>query len=73
MKWPIRFFLILSVVVALVAGGGCASSSADSLGSISDVLGKSLGVSGEQASGGVGSVLSYAQNKLPASDYSKVA
>jgi hypothetical protein len=72
MKWPIRLFLVVSVAVALVAGGACASS-ASSVGTITDVLGSSLGVSGSQASAGVGSVLSYAQNKLSASDYTKVA
>src|SRR5262249_18814374 len=63
-------------VVALFVGTTAPASSGQNLGglvSITDVLGKTLGVSGDQASGGVGSILSLAQNKLSASDYSKVA
>jgi len=42
----------------------------------SDLVGmltNQLGVTDKQASGGVGSILSYAKNELPATDYSKVA
>jgi Protein of unknown function VcgC/VcgE (DUF2780). len=40
---------------------------------LSDQLSKSLGLTPAQASAGVGVVLAYAQNKLPASDFDKVA
>ena len=71
----IRKAAVVGIAVVLAAAMGCASSgsSGGSAGAITDVLGKSLGVSGDQASGGVGSVLSLAQNKMPASDYTKVA
>ena len=75
MKSPLRRWITICVV-ALIVGAIAPASSAQSVGSlvsITDVLGKTLGVSGDQASGGVGSILSLAQNKLPASDYSKVA
>jgi Protein of unknown function VcgC/VcgE (DUF2780) len=75
MKSPFRW-LITVCVVGLFIGTTAPASSGQNLGSlvsITDVLGKTLGVSGDQASGGVGSILSLAQNKLSASDYSKVA
>ncbi|HEY6930880.1 MAG TPA: DUF2780 domain-containing protein [Thermoanaerobaculia bacterium] len=75
MKSPSRW-LITICVVAFLVGVTPPASSGQNLGSvvsITDVLGKTLGVSGDQASGGVGSILSLAQNKLSASDYSKVA
>jgi hypothetical protein len=72
MKLPIRKFALVGVAF-LFAMAISRSSSGQSFVSITDVLGKTLGVSGDQASGGVGSILSLAQNKLSASDYSKVA
>jgi hypothetical protein len=70
----IRKAAVAGIAVVFVAALGCASSSAPSNpGSITDGLTKSLGVSGDQASGGIGSILSLAQNKMPASDYTKVA
>jgi uncharacterized protein VcgC/VcgE DUF2780 len=75
MKSPIRWLIAICVVAFFVGATTPASSGQNvgSLVSITDVLGKTLGVSGDQASGGVGSILSLAQNKLPASDYTKVA
>ena len=65
---------VAGIAVVFAAAMGCASSSAPSSpGSLTDGLTKSLGVSGDQASGGVGSILSLAQSKLSASDYTKVA
>jgi Protein of unknown function VcgC/VcgE (DUF2780) len=49
-----------------------AATSAPGVG-LTDVLGKSLGLTGDQASGAVGSYLSYTQNKLSPTDYTKVA
>jgi|SRR5215831_1424266 len=71
----IRKAAVVGIVIAFAAAIGLASSGSpgSSLVSITDMLGKSLGVSGDQASGGVGSILSLAQNKLSASDYTKVA
>ncbi len=41
--------------------------------SLTDQLSKNLGLTPAQASAGVGAVLAYAQNKLPASDFDRVA
>ena len=41
--------------------------------SLTDMLGSQLGLSPSQANGGVGSILSYAQGKLPPADFDKVA
>jgi len=51
---------------------GAAASAASAAG-LTSSLGSSLGLTSDQASGAVGSVLSLAQEKLPASDYTKVA
>jgi|SRR5215471_8881511 len=71
----IRKAAVVGIVVAFAAAAGWASASpgVGSLVSVADVLSKSLGVSGDQASGGVGSILSLAQSKLSASDYTKVS
>jgi hypothetical protein len=42
-------------------------------GDLAGMLGSKFGLSGDQASGAIGSILSYAQTKLPAADYNKVA
>lgn len=42
-------------------------------GSLTDILTSQLGVSSRQASGGLGSLLTYAQSKLSADDYGQVA
>jgi hypothetical protein len=42
-------------------------------GSVTDILSSKLGLTPEQAAGGVGAILAYAQGKLPAADYDKVA
>jgi hypothetical protein len=41
-------------------------------GSLSEMLTKSLPVSAEQAKGGIGAILAYAQGKLAPTDYQKV-
>ena len=70
----IRKAAVVGIVVAFAAAGwASASPGVGSLVSVADVLSKSLGVSGDQASGGVGSILSLAQSKLSASDYTKVS
>ena len=53
------------------AAAGAATAAAG--GGVTSLLGSSLGLTGDQASGAVGSVLSLAQEKLPASDYTQVA
>ena len=40
---------------------------------LTEMLGSKLGLTSTQAAGGVGSILSYAQGKLPAADFSKVS
>lgn len=40
---------------------------------LTETLGSKLGLTSTQAAGGVGSILSYAQGKLPAADFSKVS
>jgi len=52
------------------AAAGAATAAA---GGLTGLLGSNLGLTSDQASGAVGSVLSLAQEKLPSSDYSQVA
>src|SRR5262245_37846002 len=52
---------------------GAAAASAASAAGLTSTLGSSRGLSSDQASGAVGSVMALAQSKLPASDYTKVA
>ena len=61
--------------VSRAACGGTSSRpvAASTAMSLADTLGKNLGLTTDQASGAIGSYLGYAQTKLPASDYSKVA
>src|ERR1700751_6444664 len=75
MKSPLPRWITICAVALMVGAIAPASSGQNvgSLVSITDVLGKTLGVSGDQAAGGVGSILSMAQNKLAASDYTKDA
>jgi OmpA-OmpF porin, OOP family len=47
--------------------------STPSSGSLTDLLSTKLGLSSRQANGGLGSILTYAQNKLSADDYGQVA
>jgi hypothetical protein len=62
------------VGVALVALCSCASGGGGgSVMAIGESLVKSYGLTGDQSAGAVGSILSLAQGKLGASDYSKVA
>jgi hypothetical protein len=63
--------IVLAALVTAVLLG-CASSSSPPA-NLTNSLTSGLGVTTDQANGGVGSILSYAQNKLPASDYTKVA
>jgi hypothetical protein len=49
------------------------AAAAGTAGSLTDVLTSTLGVSPAQAEAGVGVILAYAQGKLPAADYNKVA
>jgi hypothetical protein len=76
MRKPIAQLMVIGfVAAALVAGAGCASTSstASTAMSLSDTLGKTLGLTTDQSAGAIGSYLGYAQEKLPAADYSKVA
>jgi hypothetical protein len=50
-----------------------AAAAAVPAGGLNDMLTSQLGLTPEQAKGGVGSILSYAQGKLPAADFDKVA
>ncbi|HTO86325.1 MAG TPA: DUF2780 domain-containing protein [Thermoanaerobaculia bacterium] len=54
---------------ASAAGGAASATGVD----LAGTLGSSLGLTPDQASGAVGSILSLAQGKLSSSDYSKVA
>lgn len=65
--------LFVVFVVIILSGAGCASSSSSSALGLTESLTSGLGLTGDQAAGGVGSILSMAQGKLSASDYSKVA
>jgi len=76
-----RRHLLQSIVVAAAALQGCSgmpsmgSSNMPSMGSASvvDSLTSQLGVTPQQASGGVGSMLSFAKSQLSPSDFSTVA
>jgi hypothetical protein len=61
--------ILASLAVAILLG--CASTSSPT--SLVDSLSSGLGISADQAAGGVGSVLNYAQTKLEPMDYQKVA
>jgi len=54
---------------ASAAGAAASAAGVD----LAGTLGSSLGLTSDQASGAVGSILSLAQGKLSSSDYSKVA
>src|SRR5262245_24931197 len=75
-----RRHLLQTIVVSTAALQGCSgmpsmgSSSTPSMGSASgvDSLTSQLGVTPQQATGGVGSMLSYAKTQLSPSDFSTV-
>ena len=54
-----------------MSAAGAATAAAG--GNVASLLGSSLGLTADQSSGAVGSVLTLAQEKLPASDYTQVA
>jgi hypothetical protein len=70
-----------TTMAAMPADSAMAGKAADSAmaagmeapAALSDQLSKSLGLTPAQASAGVGTILAYAQSKLPASDFDKVA
>ena len=68
-----RVTTLLAVVAFASVSAAASGQGITSKLSVTDVLTKSLGVSKDQAEGGVGSILSLAQGKLQASDYTKVA
>ena len=70
-----RILAFAVCLVAAVAMPGCAemkSMGGDSSG-LTSLLTKQLGVTDTQASGGVGSMLKLAQEKLAAGDFDKIA
>jgi hypothetical protein len=70
-----RLLALAVCLIAAVAMPGCAemkSMGGDSLG-LTSLLTKQLGVTDTQASGGVGSMLKLAQEKLAAGDFDKIA
>ena len=60
-----------TTTTASTAGTNSLVSSAGALG-LTDTLSSSFGLTGDQASGAVGAVLSMAETKLPSSDYALV-
>jgi hypothetical protein len=70
-----RLIAIVACLVAAVSMPGCSQMSSmtgDSSG-LTSLLTKQLGVTDTQASGGVGSMLKLAQEKLAAGDFDKIA
>ena len=67
--------MLVSLVAALSFSGGAWAGLADSmLGTgIDALLGKQLGLTGDQSKGGIGAILSLAKGKLSPADYGKVA
>jgi hypothetical protein len=61
--------------VAAGAAGAAAAAAPDaaSAGSLTDMLGSKLGLSPDQAKGGVGAILAYAEGALPSTDFQKVS
>jgi hypothetical protein len=57
------------------AAGAAAAAAPDaaSAGSLTDMLGSKLGLSPDQAKGGVGAILAYAEGALPSTDFQKVS
>jgi hypothetical protein len=65
--------LVIGLAFAPFVIAGCASTKELASSPLTDNLTKSLGVTQKQAAGGVGSMLTLAEEKLPAGDFDKVA
>ena len=50
-----------------------ATAAPSATGSLTDMLGSKLGLSPDQAKGGVGAILAYAEGALPATDFQKIS
>jgi len=70
-----RLVVLFSVVAGLGLGSGAWAGLTDSLSGmgLDSLLGKQLGITGDQSKGGIGSILGLAKEKLSANDYGKVA
>jgi hypothetical protein len=66
-------FLAAVAPAALLVGCESLPMLGDKGGDISSVIGKQLGLSGDQAKGGIGSVLALAKEKLGGGDFDKIA
>lgn len=67
--------LLLSTTVSHIAAADILSDAKNMMGddALLGSLASSLDMDAEQAGGGIGSILSLAQNKLPAADYESIA
>ena len=71
-----RWLMVLVSVFAILGlNTGAWAGLADSLGGmgIDSLLGKQLGITGDQSKGGIGAILGLAKEKLSPADYGKVA
>ncbi len=71
-----RFLMALICIVAILGLGSAAwAGLADSLGGmgLDALLGKQLGITGDQSKGGIGAILGLAKEKLSPADYGKIA
>src|SRR5262252_9949316 len=68
-----RRHLLQTIVVATAALQGCSGMPSMGSSSVIDSLTSQLGVTPQQATGGVGSMLTYAKTQLSPSDFSTVA
>jgi len=59
--------------VASADSAAAQAATAVPTGNLTDMLSTQLGLTSDQAKAGVGSILAYAEGKLPAADYQKVA
>jgi len=64
---------IQSMPSAAVPDSAAAAVPGAPTGNLSDMIGGQLGLTNEQAKAGLGTVLAYAQTKLPAADFEKVS
>jgi hypothetical protein len=62
-----------SIILAAAASHGCAGTGSSSTSDVVSSLTSQLGVTPQQATGGVGSMLSYAKSQLSPSDFGTVA
>ena len=66
---------VLACAIALIVGGTASAGWLDSImgKDLDSLIGKQLGLTGDQSKGGIGAILGMAKEKLSAGDYDKLA